>query len=131
MDPIQNMQKKDGKKTNQNQRSTSALGGSLAIRVHVSCFFPHVAHVFFCGKHKLQTKIPHAKKATKKQYKHPTSQYATTIPKQKKKQKEFEKNIYILEHIYACIINYNNIYSDLSPLGFSKAPHFLVAELIS
>ena len=91
------------KKTNQNQRSTSALGGNLAIRVHVSCFFFSAGGTcFFCGKHNLQTKIPHAKKGTKKQYNHPTSQYTITIPKQK----QIGKNL--KEHI-----------SDPSPVGFS------------
>jgi hypothetical protein len=119
------------KKTNQNQRSTSALGGSLAIRVHVSCFFPHVAHVFSVVNISCKQKYHMQKKQPKNSTNIPHHNTQLQYQNRKKKQKEFEKNIYILEHIYACIINYNNIYSDLSPLGFSKAPHFLVAELIS
>jgi hypothetical protein len=103
MDPIQNMQKKDGKKDKPESKVNKCLGGQSCNSCACFVFFFYAGGTcFFCGKHNLQTKIPHAKKGTKKQYNHPTSQYTITIPKQK----QIGKNL--KEHI-----------SDPSPVGFS------------
>jgi hypothetical protein len=103
MDPIQNMQKQTGKKRQTRIKGQQVPWGAILQFVCMfRVFFSAGGTCFFCGKHNLQTKIPHAKKGTKKQYNHPTSQYTITIPKQK----QIGKNL--KEHI-----------SDPSPVGFS------------